>query len=130
MLSLNLKSEKGVSLFFAILILSSVLAISFGISAILFSQIKTIAEVGRSVVAFFTADAGIENGLFSLYKENIAPPYQISGYLDLNQNGIQDSRDPNFTVEVMGGENCGARFFCIKSIGSYSDTNRSIEAKY
>jgi len=123
--------NKGISILLAALILSSVLAIGLGISAILVLQLRTMGEVGKSTISIFTADSGIERGLYALYKESVPLPFLYSGYLDLNQNGSQDSGEPTFTVEGKApGGDCQATYYCIKSTGNYSDTSRSIETKY
>ncbi len=57
-------SEQGVSLYLAIMIMSILLAIVLGMSAVLFYQLKMVGEMGNSVVAFYAADTGIENALY------------------------------------------------------------------
>lgn len=61
-------SQKGVSLFLTITILSIILAIAFGLSTILISQIRTIQKMGYSVVAFYAADTGTEKALEPVLK--------------------------------------------------------------
>lgn len=56
--------ESGVSLYFAVIITSLLLAITLGLSTILISQIKILKEMGDSVIAFFAADTGMEKILF------------------------------------------------------------------
>lgn len=58
------KSEKGASLYFAMVILSILLAIALGLSAILIGQTRMITGMGDSVVAFYAADTGIERVLY------------------------------------------------------------------
>jgi len=60
-------SQKGVSLYLAIMMMSVFLTIVLGMSAILFHQLKIIRQMGNSVVAFYAADTGIER---ALYDEN------------------------------------------------------------
>jgi hypothetical protein len=63
--SSNVKiTEKGVSVFLAIIILSVLLAIGLGLSAILVSQIRMIKEIGDSISSFFAADTGAERMLY------------------------------------------------------------------
>jgi hypothetical protein len=61
----NKTIEKGVSLYLTILILVILLAISLGISTILSGQLKMIGGIGKSVVAFYAADTGIEEILYN-----------------------------------------------------------------
>ena len=57
--------QKGVSLYLTVIILAILLAISLGISTILLGQMKIIGEIGKSVVAFYAADTGIEKMLYN-----------------------------------------------------------------
>ncbi len=54
------EKERGVSLIFVIFVMSIVLSIGLGISAITVQQIKLLRDLGHSVVAFSAADTGIE----------------------------------------------------------------------
>lgn len=56
--------EKGVSVFFAVMILSVLLAIGLGVSTILVSQIRMVKEMGDSVNSLYAADTGIERVLY------------------------------------------------------------------
>lgn len=107
----NLKSNRGVSLYLALLIMTVLLSIGFGISAILFSQIKIIRGIGDSVVAFYAADTGIEE---VLYRGGA-----VSGNLE---NGASYS-----TRVLAPGPDCTATNYCIISKGSFKETKRAIE---
>jgi hypothetical protein len=65
--------QKGVSLYFAIVILSVLTAVLFSLITISLSQIKTIWSSGDSVTAFYAADNGIEEVLYSIYKSGYVP---------------------------------------------------------
>ena len=65
-----IKSQKGVSILLTSLIMSVILAIGLGLSAILIPQIKIMAEIDYSIVAFFAADSGIEKSLYNILKES------------------------------------------------------------
>ena len=52
-------SQKGVSVLYAVFVVTVLLAISFGINGILISQVKMLGDIGHSVVAFYAADTGI-----------------------------------------------------------------------
>jgi hypothetical protein len=60
----KIKNQRGVSIFFAVLILSVLLAVALGINAILISQIRTLREMSDSVVSLYAADTGIERILY------------------------------------------------------------------
>ncbi len=121
---MKLLKDKGISLYLTMTIMSILLALALGVSAILYSQIKVTKGMGDSVFAFYAADTGIER---ELYEEN--EPGTYSDYLDLNQNGYQDSNDSSYTVTVTaGGEsNCPEEANrCIKSVGDFKGTKRAI----
>ncbi len=131
----KLKSQEGIALLFVILIMSVILTISLGISAVLIKQIKTAEEIGDSVVAFYAADSGIEKVLYDLYKSSPRASYPPG-----------PCGDASFEAEVKCGASvatdkcplgsdkidptCDAPNFCLKSIGNYQKTKRAIETKY
>jgi len=73
MCNINNKNQKGVSLYFAIVILSVLAATLLALIAISISQIKVITSLGNSVIAFYAADSGIERVLYHLLKEGWSP---------------------------------------------------------
>lgn len=104
-------SQKGVSLYLALLIMAVLLSIGLGISAILFGQIKIIRGIGDSIVAFYAADTGIEEVLYR--------GAAVSGNLE---NGASYS-----TRVLAPGPDCTATNYCIISKGSFKETKRAIE---
>jgi len=122
------QNQKGVSLYLTLMIMTILLAIALGISSILVSQIKMIRGMGYSVIAFYAADTGIERELY----EGNSPPFNYSGYLDLNGNGFQDNDDSSYNILVIsaGDPDCPsplATDHCIKSVGIYKETQRAIQ---
>jgi len=111
------QNQRGISILFAISILSIVLAIGLGVSSVLIKQIRTITQTGYSVTAFYAADNGIEEVLLSSSPESI-PETQLNG--STYQVVVTDSEDPD----------CDAVNFCIKSIGEYKGVRRAVEIKY
>jgi hypothetical protein len=61
--------QKGVVLLVTFIIMGIVVAIVLGVSIILVSELKMIRGMGNSVVAFYTADSGIEKTLYYDNKE-------------------------------------------------------------
>ena len=116
----NLKQEKGISILFAISILSVILSIGLGTSSILIGQLKAIREIGYSVTAFYAADSGIEEILL------IIDPDNIENITETELNGATYE----VVVKDKDNPNCNAANFCIKSIGVYKGTRRAIEIKY
>ncbi len=107
----------------ALMIMAIMLAIVLGLNAVLVGQIKTIRNMGYSVVAFYAAETGIERELY----ENHAVPTSYSGYLDLNGNGVQDTDDSSYNISVFNGASCLGTNYCIKSIGIFQGTRRAIQ---
>lgn len=121
--------NRGVSIYLAVMAMSVLFSIAFGMSVISISRIKSLTNVGNSVVAFYAAESGIERGLKEV---GSATDPGFGDYLDLNGNGFMDEDDAVFQVEVIGPAvgNCGAAAeFCIKSVGKYKGTQRSIQVQ-
>lgn len=68
-------SQKGISLIITFFIMVIILAVVFSISALLFSEVKVLRNIGNSVVAFFAADSGVEKVLF--YDSQVLPVTEI-----------------------------------------------------
>ena len=65
------KKQKGVSLIITFFIMIIILAVVFSISALLFSQIKLIKNMGSSIISLDAADSGVEKVLF--YDRQVLP---------------------------------------------------------
>ena len=63
-MSCNKSNSKGVSVFFAVIILSTLLSIALGITTILIGQIRIVKGMADSVVSFYAADTGVEKVLY------------------------------------------------------------------
>jgi len=112
-------SNKGVSLYLALMIMTVLLAIALGLSSIFLGQAKMTQEMGYSVIAFYAADAGIEKVLTT--RPN---PSNIPETILLNGAAYQ------VIVTPAGTGGCLASNYCIKSIGEYQETRRAIEIEY
>ncbi|MFH1036580.1 MAG: hypothetical protein V1756_00720 [Patescibacteria group bacterium] len=123
----RIANKKGISIYLALLIMGILLAITLGLNSILVGQIKTIRGIGYSVVAFYTAETGIETALFST---NCTSTCEFSDYLDLNSNSVQDEEDSVYFVSGMGASENGCPVgvnYCIKSIGVFKETKRALQ---
>ena len=123
--------QKGVSLYFAIIILSILLAIVLGLATILVGQTRMIKGMGDSVIAFYGADTGIER---ILYEDKLCrlPPPCGSGTLPCKNptDCLEGLAAGNFSEMVVPPAyevsfNDGATR--IYSIGMYSGTRRAIQ---
>ncbi len=107
--------KKGSALYLTLIVVSIISAIAFGISSILFSQLKLIRGMGHSVVAFYNADKGIEH---YLYKARIGDQGTTSGStIDYDYNVIKNNPPEEFFVR-------------ITVIGKYQETKRGIQVQY
>lgn len=59
------KNKKGAALLLTMLIMSAILAIAMGISKLSLGEIKISRELPQSFVAYYAAEAGIEQGLYA-----------------------------------------------------------------
>ncbi len=146
-LKLNKKREEGVSLYLAIIIMSILLAIVLGVSAILYSQLKITSEVGNSVIAFYAADSGIEQAMYdqnncfilsdvahckTFYHSNpCSGDNNGDGFCD----GVPDNYKKNATLVPGGASGYTVRKISggrrgFQSIGTFYKLNRAIEIQY
>ena len=104
-------SDKGVSLYLALMIMTILLALALGVSTILVSQIKMIREMGNSVIAFYAADTGIERAMYAINKEGVMKEVFDSW------DGVSYKATP---------KSCDSNT-CIKSVGTYKEIRRAIQ---
>ncbi|MBM3283919.1 hypothetical protein FJY90_06805 [Candidatus Gottesmanbacteria bacterium] len=128
--------EKGVALFLAVLIMSVILAIGLGISGILIQQIKISENIGDSVVAFYAADAGIEQQIYDLYKEEThsssynAVLVNNASYEVSAMCGPENSNCLTGIPTALEEECDSSNNYCIRSVGTFQATKRAIEVNY
>ena len=141
-------SQKGISLYLSVVILSIILAVVLGLTTILISQIKMIREIGHSVVALYAADTGIEQVLEVVieYLTGLGPAPDADYPETLLENDASyrvevvccDSADSDCTFSggaetcplgLVEDSTCQATYFCIRSVGTFEETQRAIEVK-
>jgi len=107
------------------------LAIVLGLSAILTRQIKTVRNIGYSVVAFYAAETGIEKELMDNhgvgYDSDTSVPLCTICYIDLDGDGMKGPADAPFHITIFNGVSCPGANYCVKSVGSYKETRRAIQ---
>ena len=112
-------SKNGVSLYLALMIMTVLLALALGISAILLGQMKVMRGMENSVIAFYAADTGIERTLYEiLLGAGIG-----SSFEETLENG------PSYSAVIIapGGNDCPLDVnYCVKSVGIYKETRRAI----
>jgi len=120
--------EKGATLYFAVLIMSILMAAVFSMGSLVLVQIKIIKGMGNSIIAYYAADTGAERVLDELYNGNITKEY----YEEIDGPSYSYKV---FVVRPMGGvltvldedANCTSEYYCIKSVGTYNNTRRAVE---
>lgn len=120
MRSINFKNQQGVALYLSLVVITMMLAMGLGLSAIFIGQTKTIKQMGNSVIALCAADAGIETVLLNRNNPSNIPVTLLS-------NGATYQ----VVVAAGGTGDCPAESnYCIKSIGNYLGTRRAVEIIY
>lgn len=119
------ESEKGVTLYMSLLILSAVLAMSSAIVILMINEFKIAGDAQKSMMAVYAADSGLEITLYETRKGGTFSRTDCSGLGSLSC-GV--SIDPNFNSDVPcnSGTNCTQ----IKSTGTHAGFNRQIQSTY
>ena len=128
-------SQKGVSLFLALMLMSLLFSVTLGVSSILISQARVLRTMQGSVAAFYAAETGIEQ---ILYLDKVCYPKPCpsfcpdtvdceglrDGYTLPNANFPDVSLDNGASYKAIYSENGN---IIIESIGLYKDITRAIE---
>lgn len=129
--------QRGVSIFLALMMLTLLLSLALGVNALLVSQIKTQRNSGQSVIAFYASETGIESALKNVPRDSwedfcVSNPNICHGYLDLNNNAVEDGDDATYDFTTMGpGGTCASdAVFCVESIGTYQKTRRVVQISF
>ncbi|HEY4476229.1 MAG TPA: hypothetical protein VI954_01870 [Candidatus Paceibacterota bacterium] len=130
--------QRGVSLYIALMVLSVLLSLALGISAILLSQIQLLRGIGHSVLAFAAAETGIELVLeidASSCSDSETIEERITCIRDalnaLPGSEFQLSNGATFQVTVEAADEGGCpedKNYCVRSTGLYLEARRSIRA--
>lgn len=114
------KEEKGISLYFVILIIGILGSATLALSTLLILEIKITRGMGDSVSAFYTADSGIENELFEANPPG-TPPYIIN---------LDSERTCEIKILSPGEGECPLEAkYCVESVGIYKNVRRAIRIK-
>lgn len=65
----NFKNQEGAVLIFGVLITSIILVIGSGVGVFMISEIVNTRKIDNSVIAYYTAECGIEQGLYEIRKK-------------------------------------------------------------
>ena len=117
-------TEKGVSIYLAVMIMAILLAIVLGLNAILVGQIKIIRNMGYSVVAFYAAETGIEA---ALYDPSCETTCELHADLDLGGGNISHYDVYGLSPGSNPQGNCSGIYYCLQSMGTFEQTRRAIQ---
>jgi hypothetical protein len=108
----KLKKQEGFSLMIALLVSAVVLVISLAISALIIAEIRLVGAYDDSVVAYYAADAGIEDSLLTLNKTQTlssyshpAPPPNFIVDASSSEGVLDGPLSQDETVEVASSDN-------------------------
>lgn len=145
-MAITRKHQKGISLFLAVVVVTIILSIMLGLTAILINQFKIMRGMGYSVAAYFAAETGVEQVLQRYFK-NAEPPlprYPSSGETQLSNGatyfvdvvcckkdspGCYFQGSTNCPPPLQDPNDCYSTKYCIRSAGTYKGTKRAIEVQ-
>jgi len=133
----KLKSQKGVSLFLGLVIMTIFLSMGLGLTLILMSQREVIRGIDYSVNAVTAADTGVEKTLyldkrcatestFCSSNPTLCDPDCVG--LVQSYNDSSPLGDSGATYDVTFNRNCGIS--SIKSSGKYRSVRRAFDITY
>jgi hypothetical protein len=91
------KNQNGVSLIITFFIMTIILSVVLSISAILYSEVKIIRNVGNSVTAFYAADSGVEKILY--YDRVVLPTVKVDPPVTCTNDDECDLSKSQFCVD-------------------------------
>jgi uncharacterized protein (UPF0333 family) len=116
------KNEKGVSLIFTLLFLTTLLAAGLGMANLMLKEIKISSNIGHSVPAYYAAEAGIEKTLYTARKgDGISHPYQNNEAVFSNCSFSVQSTQEGIPPGIP---------WIIKSVGTFQGVKRGVEIEY
>ena len=129
---LKTDSQKGISIYLAVLIMTVLLGISLGISTIFIGRLESIKGLGTSVMALYGADTGIELALYEDRKNciDLLADARRTCLQNILPTGVQPPLSNGATYELeltAPGANCPGTTYCVKSIGRYNGAQRAIQ---
>jgi hypothetical protein len=109
-------SQKGATLYFAIVIMSILLAAVFSITTIILIQLRYINKIGNSVIAYYAADSGAEA---ALEQGATTSPPNLSGSVG----------GATFETDTLASTTpeCTGKYYCILSIGKFEGVERRVK---
>ena len=126
----NIKNERGIALYLAIVLMTLLLGIALGAASIFVGGSRLLRGVGHSVVALYAADAGVEK---VLYDDNqgidivtvCAGPGGCIGTLSNGATYKAVATGPGLVMP--DGAICNGVAYCVESAGTFQNSSRKIQ---
>lgn len=130
------QDNRGIALMMALLILTSILVVSLGAADLVMSGLKMSGTQERSTIAYFAAEAGIEQVLWEIRKNGFdISACAVDDYVDFNVSpAVCDSLQHvetlsnNSSYSVVLLQTLPSRIFV--STGEYAGVRRVVEISY
>lgn len=128
--------QKGISLYYAVLIMSLSLGVALGLNTIALQSFKITREVKKSPPALYAADTGVERALYEMEENNWTEGSAYGPFVLIDNISYEISYEVTITDHGdtgPGGKTCpDDAFYCIHSVGTYqqggNSTRRAIRA--
>jgi len=118
------KNKKGSALLMGILILSSIIAVSFSVSRMVMTAIETGGVQAQSVISYYTAEAGAERVLYGIRKGSIdVDTEDDTNIFDEGDNILSNGSEYKVFVTQYNP-------LKIINLGSFKTTKRSVELSF
>jgi Tfp pilus assembly protein PilX len=121
-----MKRKKGFILYLTLILLSLLLLMSLALSQIFVFQSKILQTIGKSVIAYYAGETGVERGLYEYFVNNKNPPFSISSI-------PVDSAQYSVNAVSPGTPKCSSQYYytiCIISTGNFLETQRVVSSNY
>lgn len=141
--------ERGISLYIAFMVMTALLGIALGTSALLLSELGFLKGMGDSVIAFFATDAGIERALYidngtcataggegqgqgegqqqQTRQECLESEFASIGASPPQSVSLSNGASYQLLAENGGEGGCpSGKEYCIKAIGIFQEVRRAV----
>ncbi len=135
-------SQKGISLFLAVIMLSVILAIVLGLTTVLIGQLKNISGFGNSVAAYYAAESRAEELLVPIVGGTVPTQYEYGSELytdgSCSTAFVVCCHDSDLQCDFKGAEqcpikdnngaimkdaSCKATKYCLRAYGTFPTVN-------
>jgi len=126
-----MEKKKGFILYLTLILLSLLLLMSLALSQIFVFQSKILQTIGKSVIAYYAGETGVERGLYEYLVNGKNTFSNISGSINYDQHSAQYSVDG--VQPSQASSKCPLEHYsviCIISTGSFLDTQRVVSSNY